>query len=99
MRCPPTQEAEWQGWWRPYVDESRFKGNENGFEVKNVFGISHWNADLYAPFWQQLAGYLQEGKVTPLAFQAVEGLDTEKMNLLLDQMRDGEAVLKFHVHL
>jgi NADPH2:quinone reductase len=83
---------------RPYVDESKVEGKKNGFEVKNVFGISHFHADLCAPFWQRLAGYLQEGKITPLAFQVVEGLDTEKVNLLLDQMRDEKAVLTVHVH-
>jgi NADPH2:quinone reductase len=83
---------------RPYVDESKVKGKKAGVEVKNVFGISHFNAALCTPFWQRLAGYLQEGKIMPLAFQVVEGLDTEKVNMLLDQIRDGESVLKVHVH-
>lgn len=83
---------------RPYVDESRVKGKQGGFEVKNVFGISHFNADLCAPFWERVPGYLQDGKIIPLAFQVIEGLDAEKINGVLDEIRDGQAVLKVHVH-
>jgi hypothetical protein len=33
-----------------------------------------------------------------LSFQVVEGLDADKVNRELDKYRDGEAVLKIHVH-
>jgi hypothetical protein len=42
--------------------------------------------------------YLESGKIIPLSFQAVEGLDADKVNRELDKYRDGEAVQKIHVH-
>jgi len=80
------------------IDESRIKGKTAGFEIKNVFGLSHVRPDLCAPFWERVPGYLESGKIIPLSFQAVEGLDADKVNRELDKYRDGEAVQKIHVH-
>jgi NADPH:quinone reductase-like Zn-dependent oxidoreductase len=80
------------------IDESRIKGKTAGFEIKNVLGLSHVRPDLCAPFWERVPGYLESGKIIPLSFQAVEGLDADKVNRELDKYRDGEVVQKIHVH-
>jgi NADPH2:quinone reductase len=83
---------------RGNIDGSKVHEKKNGYEVKNVLGLSHVHADLCTPFWERVPGYLQKGKIIPLAFQVVEGLDAETINQLLDEHRDGKAVLKVHVH-
>jgi NADPH2:quinone reductase len=80
------------------IDESKVKGKAAGFEIKNVFGVSHMRAELCAPFWERVPGYLESGKIIPLSFQVVDGLDAEKVNQQLDKHRDGDVVQKIHVH-
>jgi NADPH:quinone reductase-like Zn-dependent oxidoreductase len=80
------------------IDESQVKGKAAGFEIKNVVGISHVKAELCGPFWEQLPLYLESGKIIPLSFHVLEGLDAEKVNEELDKHRDGKAVHKIHVH-
>ena len=80
------------------IDESKVKGKKAGFEIKNVFGVSHMTAELSTPFWERVPEYLESGKIIPLSFQVVDGLDAEKVNQELDKYKDGKAVQQIHVH-
>ncbi|KAK5652698.1 hypothetical protein OQA88_10292 [Cercophora sp. LCS_1] len=82
------------------VDESRVKaGKKAGFEVRDVHGFSQLHPELTAPFWDALPGYLIEGKIRPLGYEVVEGLEVDVVKSVLDRYRDGERVVKTHVHL
>ena len=80
------------------VDEARVAGKTAGFDVRNVFGVSQMHPELTRPFWDLLPGYLNEGRIKPLEYTVVEGLEANKVNAVLDRYRDGERVTKTHVH-
>jgi NADPH2:quinone reductase len=81
------------------VDESKVLGKQAGFEVVNVFGSSQAIPDLAYPFWERVPEYLTSGKIKPLKFAVKEGLTAENANAVLDAYRDGERVVKTHVHI
>jgi NADPH:quinone reductase len=81
------------------VDESKVTGKKAGFEVRNVFGVSHANPVLTRPFWERLPEYLEAGKIKPTAFVVKQGLEPGNVNEVLDAYRDGGSVTKTHIHL
>ncbi|KAK3346490.1 putative alcohol dehydrogenase [Lasiosphaeria hispida] len=81
------------------VDESRVAGKTAGFDVRDVFGMSQMHPGLAGPFWDLLPGYLEEGRIKPLEYTVVKGLEADHVNAVLDRYRDGERVAKTHVHL
>ena len=80
------------------IDESKVEGKKAGFELKNVLGLSHMRPELCTPFWERVPEYLESGKIIPLSFQVIEGLDAEKVNQELDKHRDGQVSQQIHVH-
>jgi NADPH:quinone reductase len=80
------------------IDVKRSEGKEAGFEVMDVFGSSHAKAGLCTPFWERVLGYLEAGKIKPMAFQVVDGLDADKVNEVLDRYKRGLSVQKVNVH-
>ncbi|KAL4866781.1 hypothetical protein BDV12DRAFT_198876 [Aspergillus spectabilis] len=81
------------------VDESKVLGKQAGFEVRDVFGSSHAHPELAAGFWDRVPGFLERGEIKPLEFEVREGLSADIVNGVLDKYRDGERVLKTHIHL
>jgi len=82
------------------VDESKVKeGKTAGFEVKDVFGLSQIHAAVAVPFWELLPEYLKTGKIKPLDYTVIKGLDADAVNAVLDGYRDGKKVIKTHVHI
>ncbi|KAH7138635.1 putative alcohol dehydrogenase [Dendryphion nanum] len=73
-------------------DTSKILPKNAGYELKNTFGSSHAKAELTTPFWKQLEGYLQKGEIVPLQYTAVNGLDLDKANEVLDAYRDGRPI-------
>jgi NADPH2:quinone reductase len=80
------------------IDVKRFEGKTAGFGVMDVFGSSHAKADLCMPFWERVPEYLEAGKIKPMAFQVVDGLDADKVNEVLDRYKYGLPVQKVNVH-
>lgn len=74
------------------------KAKTGGFETRFILGSSHLYPDLSKPFWRLLPRWIQQGKLTPLEFTAIDGLDVSKINAVLDAHRDGQKVGKVHVH-
>jgi len=81
------------------VDESGVAGKTAGFDVRDVFGSSQMHPGLAGPFWELLPRYLEAGKIKPLEYTVVKGLEADTVNAVLDRYRDGEKVTKTHVHL
>ncbi|KAF2017834.1 putative alcohol dehydrogenase [Aaosphaeria arxii CBS 175.79] len=80
-------------------DDSILNPKQNGFELINVFGSSHVVPDICAPLWAKIGEYLLEGKIVPLQYEVVEGLDVDKVNEVLDGYRDGKRVVQTHFRL
>jgi NADPH:quinone reductase-like Zn-dependent oxidoreductase len=85
---------------RDLPSEEKLHPKQSGYEIKNVFGSSQARPDLSKPFWEQVPGYLRDGKIKPLNFEVVEnGLDAKKVNEVLDRYRDGKKVVQTHFHI
>jgi NADPH2:quinone reductase len=59
-------------------------------------GLSHLKPELAKPFWQHASDLLAQGKIRPLKFVTVQGLDAKKVNEVLDRYRDGKEVTQTH---
>ncbi|KIA75684.1 alcohol dehydrogenase [Aspergillus ustus] len=81
------------------VDESKVVGKKAGFEVRDVFGSSHWHPELARGFWERLPGFLLDGRIRPLGFVAEHGLRAEVVNEVFDRYDSGGRVVKTHIHL
>ncbi len=81
------------------ADVSRIAGKTAGFDARDVFGLSQMHPALAVPFWERLRAYLEMGKIKPLGYTVVKGLDADSVNAVLDRYKDGETVTKTHVHL
>lgn len=80
------------------VDESKVKGKTAGFDVRDVFGLSQLHPAVAAPFWELVPEYLETGKIRPLEYKVVKGLEAAAVNAVLDGYKSGEKVVKTHVH-
>ncbi|KAL3482035.1 putative alcohol dehydrogenase [Aspergillus californicus] len=81
------------------VDETRVVGKEAGFEVRDVYGSSQLHPGLAGGFWERVPGFLETGEIRPLGFVVKRGLEAGHVNEVLDAYRDGERVVKTHIHL
>ncbi|OAG02424.1 putative alcohol dehydrogenase [Paraphaeosphaeria sporulosa] len=85
-------------WSRGAVDESKIHPKQAGYVLKGVLGFSHSKPDIAIPFWKHIAEYLVGGKIKPLAYVIEQGLDSAKVNEVLDRYRDGKVVTQTHFH-
>ncbi|EAW12898.1 zinc-binding alcohol dehydrogenase family protein [Aspergillus clavatus NRRL 1] len=69
-----------------------------GFKKNQILGVSDVHKELAAQFWRELPGWIEAGKLQPLDYTVIDGLDAGKVNSLLDDYRDGRPVVKTHVH-
>jgi NADPH:quinone reductase-like Zn-dependent oxidoreductase len=81
------------------VDETNIKPKQAGYDVRNVFGMSHVHAVLAKEFWDRVPEFLESGKIKPLGYVVKDGLDPATVNAVLDSYRDGKPVTKTHIHL
>jgi NADPH2:quinone reductase len=58
-----------------------------GFEEKLVFGYSGAIPEFGTAFWKLLTSWLESGEMKVLKYGVIEGLDEEKVNKVLDEMR------------
>lgn len=68
-----------------------------GFEAKKVTGFSHAIPQFGQMFWKQFPSWLETGKVKPLKYKVIEGLDVGKVNAALDEYRDGKGGDRYHI--
>ena len=76
------------------IDQSKVLGKREGFEVKNVLGISSEHPKLCREFWKRLPEYLEQGLLIPLegGYTVTEGLDADSVNDILDTFKKGEKI-------
>ncbi|KAK4236966.1 zinc-type alcohol dehydrogenase superfamily [Achaetomium macrosporum] len=80
------------------VDESKVGNKPAGYEVKFSQGSGHLHREMGQLFWQCLPGWLEAGKIRPLRYRTISGLDEKAVNEALDAYRDGAGVTKVNVH-
>lgn len=57
------------------------------------------HGDFTRRLWREISGWIEEGKIKPLAYQVVEGgLSAKAVNEVRDKYRDGKNTGKWHVH-
>jgi NADPH2:quinone reductase len=81
------------------VSEAVLARKNGGIEVKFVQGISSAIPDFGELFWKQFPTWLETGKVKPLKYKIIEGLDAAKVNEVLDEYREGRGGERYHVQL
>ncbi|RYP56167.1 hypothetical protein DL771_012112 [Monosporascus sp. 5C6A] len=74
------------------LDESQGGHKSAGYDVRNVFGVLHANPALARGFWARLSAYLEKGKIKPLKYTVVQGLDADVVNEILDRYRNGKPL-------
>lgn len=80
------------------IDESKVHSKKAGYDLIRVFGLASAAPELNKVFWADLPQYLLDGKIKPSKFEVFRGLDADMVNKMLDRYRDGERVVKPHIH-
>jgi NADPH2:quinone reductase len=79
------------------ANEAVIEKKEAGFEAKRIQGFSAGIPEFGQMFWKEFPVWLETGKVKPLKFEIIEGLDADKVNEALDKYRDGKGGDRYHV--
>lgn len=81
------------------VDETKLSSKKSaGFETRDVLGGSNFRVDTAVPLWEHVSGLVEEGKIKPLGYQVIEGLDVDAINKVLDGYEKGSSSGQFQVH-
>lgn len=83
---------------RGEVDPSVAASKEAGYKKEHALGVSHIHGAIAAEFWRRLPEWIGQGKLRPLDFTTISGLDEVKINRVFDDYRKGDIVSKTHVH-
>lgn len=79
------------------ISEAVLAKKKAGVETKRIKGFSSLIPEFGQLFWKEFPGWLESGKITPLKFKVIEGLDAAKVNGALDEYRDGKGGDRYHV--
>ncbi|KAJ6119355.1 GroES-like protein [Penicillium sp. IBT 18751x] len=78
-------------------DETKLSKKSAGYEVLNVFGSSNGRPDTGIPLWERVTGWIEEGKIKPLGYQAIK-FDLDAVNKTLDGYSNGSLSGQWQVH-
>lgn len=68
-----------------------------GVEEKQILGFPHVNPEFGRLFWKTLPQWLESGKIKPIKYNVIKGLDVELVNAALDQYTNGNGGDRYHV--
>jgi NADPH:quinone reductase len=68
-------------------------------DCRHIQGFSHAIPEFGQMFWKQLPIWLETGKITPLKYKVIDGLDSAKVNAALDEYKEGRGGERYHVRL
>lgn len=81
------------------LDETKLSSKKPaGFKVQDVFGGSNGRVDTAVPLWEQVSSFVEEGKIKPLEYQVIKGLDVDAVNKTLDGYSNGTFSGQCQVH-
>jgi NADPH2:quinone reductase len=81
------------------VDDSKVIGKKAGYDVINVWGLSHAIPSVAIPFWDRVGDLLTSGKLKPTPFVVKKGLNADDANVVFDAYSKGERVVQTHFHI
>ena len=81
------------------AEEAVLAAKKGGVECRHVQGFSHAIPEFGQMFWKQLPIWLETGKITPLKYKVIDGLDSAKVNAALDEYKEGRGGKRYHVRL
>lgn len=82
----------------PILETKLSSKKSAGFETLDVFGGSAIKPNTAIPLWQKVTGWLEEGKLKPLKYQVIKGLDVDAVNKTLDGYSNGSLSGQWQVH-
>ncbi|KAJ5248856.1 Dehydrogenase [Penicillium chermesinum] len=68
-----------------------------GFEEKRTLGFSNLIPAFGKALWTKLPEWLANGKIKPLEYKTIDGLDADKVNAALDEYAAGRSGVRYHV--
>lgn len=81
------------------IDEKKLSSEKPaGFNTQNVNGLSYARMDTAIPLWERVTGLVEEGKIKPLGYQIIKGLDVDAVNKTLDGYSNGTLSGQWQVH-
>ncbi|KAJ5570177.1 Dehydrogenase [Penicillium hispanicum] len=81
------------------IPEAILEKKTAGLEEKRILGFSHFIPEFGRLFWGKISGWLAEGKIKPLAYKTIEGLDADKVNFALDEYAAGRSGERYHIRI
>lgn len=70
-----------------------------GVGMKRIQGFSGLIPEFGKMFWKEFPGWLESGKIKPLTYKVIEGLDAAKVNGALDEYKEGKGGDRYHVRI
>ena len=80
-------------------DEKILARKAGGVEHRHIQGFSHFIPQFGQIFWKQLPLWLDSGKISPMKYKVIDGLDGVKVNLALDAYKEGRGGDRYHVRI
>jgi NADPH:quinone reductase len=81
-----------------HIDDESFEEKKDGYRISMILGRSHNKPELSKYMWRALPGWFEEGKIAPLKYHVLKGLDAEGVNRVLDDYRDDKNPGQWHIH-
>lgn len=79
------------------ISEAVLAKKKEGVDIKRIKGFSSLIPEFGQLFWKEFPGWLESGKITPLKYKVIEGLDAAKVNGALDEYKEGKGGDRYHV--
>jgi NADPH2:quinone reductase len=80
------------------VDEDVAAEKKDGFDDKQIWGWASNIPEFGRMFWKEFPKLVESGKLRPLRYSVIEGLDVEKVNAALDDIGASKGV-RWHVRM
>ncbi len=81
------------------ADETVLAKKKAGVEIKHIKGFSAFLPEFGQMFWREFPKWLQAGKIIPLEYKVIDGLDSAKVNAALDKYVGGKGGDRYHVRM
>jgi NADPH2:quinone reductase len=78
------------------VDDDIVKEKRAGYEDNQIWGWSHNDPEFGKLFWREFPKLVENGKIKPLKYKVIGGLDAEKINVAFDEIGALKGV-RYHV--
>jgi NADPH2:quinone reductase len=80
-------------------DEAVLATKAGGVDLRHIQGFSHFVPQFGQMFWKQLPLWIASGQIIPLGYNVIDGLDSVKVNLALDEYKAGKGGIRYHVRM